>query len=153
MKINFLAATLAALLGTGFAVSAFAQAKPDQLVKQRQAKMTLQGKYFGPLALMAAGKIPYNGEVAARNAAFLEPLSRMAWDGFDPSTSGEKSNALPVIYQEPAKFRQAQEAMESSVTKLVSATKSGNEANVKAAAADVGKACGSCHNDFRAKQQ
>jgi len=151
MNRPFLVAALAAALSAGYAASAFSQVKPDQLVKQRQAKMTLQGKYFGPLALMAAGKIPYNAEVASRNAAFLEPLSKMAWDGFDPSTSGEKSNALPAVFQEQAKFKQAQERLEGDVTKLASAAKSGNEASVKAAAADVGKACGACHDNFRAK--
>jgi len=36
-----------------FTLDAVAQAKPEVLVKQRQAAMTLQGKYFGPLGGMA----------------------------------------------------------------------------------------------------
>ena len=40
---------------------------PRSMVKQRQAVMTLQGKYFGPMAGMAQGKIPYNADVVQRN--------------------------------------------------------------------------------------
>ncbi|HEX2567315.1 MAG TPA: cytochrome c, partial [Burkholderiales bacterium] len=50
------------------AADALAQVKPEILVKQRQAAMTLQGKYFGPLAAMAQGKAPYNAGVVQRNA-------------------------------------------------------------------------------------
>ena len=40
------------------ASAAFSQVKPEILVKQRQAAMTLQGKYAGPLGAMAQGKAP-----------------------------------------------------------------------------------------------
>jgi len=131
--------------------SAFAQAKPDVLVKQRQAAMTLQGKYFGPLAGMAQGKIPYNADVAARNAGFLDVLNKMPWDGFDPNTKDEKSRALPAIFSDAAKWKEAQDRFQGEVTKLVAATKGGDEAAVKAQIGAVGKSCGACHNDFRAK--
>ena len=87
MKSSVLAAALALVLGAT-ASSAFAQAKPEVLVKQRQAAMTLIGKYFGPLGGMAQGKVPYNAQVVQRNAGFLDNLSRMPWDGFDASTKG-----------------------------------------------------------------
>ena len=41
---------LAFALGAGFTLTAYSQVKPEIMVKQRQAAMTLQGKYFGPLA-------------------------------------------------------------------------------------------------------
>jgi len=53
MRKTLFAAGLAIALGTGFTLDAAAQAKPETKVKQRQAAMTLQGKYFGPLAGMA----------------------------------------------------------------------------------------------------
>jgi cytochrome c556 len=55
MKMSLLAAGLAVVVMSG---EALAQAKPEVLVKQRQAAMTLQGKYFGPMAGMAQGRIP-----------------------------------------------------------------------------------------------
>jgi cytochrome c556 len=152
MKKRLLLTGLAFALGAGIAQTAVSQVKPEILVKQRQAKMTLQGKYVGPLAAMAQGKIPYDAQVVARNAAFLEALSNMAWDGFDASTKDVKSAALPEVWTNAAKFKEAQERLEHDAAALVAAAKGGNEANVKAAIGAVGKDCGGCHQDFRQKQ-
>ncbi len=140
------------VLGLTVAQGALAQAKPEVLVKQRQAVMTLQGKYFGPMAAMAQGKIPYNAAVVQRNAGFLDNLSRMAWDGFDASTRGEKSRALPAIFDDSAGFKEAAARLESEAAKLVALSRSGDEAAVKAQIGAVGKTCGGCHDDYRQKQ-
>src|SRR5262249_8865410 len=115
MKKRLLLAGLALALGAGVAQTALAQAKPETLVKQRQAAMTLQGKYFGPMAGMAQGKVPYNADTVAMNSALLDALSRMAWDGFPESTKGEKSHALPAVWSDAAKFKTAQENFQNAV--------------------------------------
>ena len=152
MKKRLMLAGLAVALGAGYTLPAFSQVKPEILVKQRQAAMTLQGKYYGPLAGMAQGKVPYNADVVARNAAYLDVLDKMPWDGFAESTKDVKTAALPAIWNEPAKFKEAQEKFQGAVGALVAATKTGNEASIKAAIAEVGKAgCGNCHQNFRQK--
>jgi cytochrome c556 len=151
MKRSGLAAVVAIVLGAS-AGAVFAQQKPEVLVKQRQAVMTLQGKYFGPMAGMAQGKVPYNAEVVKRNSAYLDNLSRMAWDGFDPSTKDVKSAALPAIYERSPQFKEAAARLENEAHKLYQVAQSGSEDAVKAQIGAVGKACGGCHNDFRQKQ-
>jgi cytochrome c556 len=144
------------LAGVAMAVAggaAIAQVKPEILVKQRQAVMTLQGKYWGPIAGMASGKVsPYNADIVARNATYLENLTQMAWDGFDPSTQGVKSAALPEIYSNPAKFREASDRLQAETAKLGAVARARDEAGVKAQFGAVGKACGGCHESFRVKQ-
>jgi cytochrome c556 len=152
MKKRLFAAGVAVILGTSVAHNASAQVKPEILVKQRQAVMTLQGKYFGPLAAVAQGKAPYNAAAVQRNAGFLDNLSRMAWDGFDPGTRNEKSRALPAVYDNSAKFRENASRLENETSKLAALSRSGDEAAVKAQIGAVGKTCGSCHDDFREKQ-
>ena len=152
MKRKLLAATVVASFGAAWVVDAVAQVKPEILVKQRQAAMTLQGKYFGPLAGMAQGKLPYYANIVQRNAGYLDVLDKMPWDGFDPSTKNVKSAALPAIWNEPAKFKEAQERLQSEVSRLVSVSKGGDEGAVKAQIGAVGKACGGCHENFREKQ-
>lgn len=142
----------ATVIGLVISATAAAQAKPEQLVKQRQAAMTLQGKYFGPLGAMAQGKAPYNAELVRRNAAFLDALDKMPWDGFAASTKGVKSAALPAVFTDTAKFKEAQDRLQSEISKLVSLSKSGDEAAVKAQLGAVGKSCGGCHENFREKQ-
>jgi cytochrome c556 len=151
MKATIFATGFAVALGAGMSTNALAQAKPDVLVKQRQAVMTLQGKYLGPLVAVAQGKVPYNAEAVQRNAGFLDNLSRMAWDGFDPSTRGEKSRALPAIWDNNAKFKENTVRLENETSKLVTLSRGGDEAAVKAQIGAIGKLCGSCHDDFRSK--
>lgn len=149
MKKSLMAAGLAAMLVSG---TVFAQAKPEILVKQRQSAMTLIGKYWGPMAGMMQGKIPYDAAVIQRNAGFLDNLSRMPWDGFHESTKDVKSAALPTVWSDSAKFREAASRLENEASRLVQVSRSGDEAAVKAQLGAVGKSCGGCHNDFRAKQ-
>jgi cytochrome c556 len=143
---------LALILGAGYSLTASAQVKPETLVKQRQSAMTLQGKYWGPLGGMAQGKVPYDANIVARNAGYLDALSKMPWDGFAPSTKDVKSAALPAVFTDTAKFKEAQDHLQSEVTKLVAVSKGGDEAAVKAQLGAVGKACGGCHESFREKQ-
>ncbi len=146
-------AGLALVLGAGYAFTAFAQAKPETLVKQRQAAMTLQGKYFYPrLRPMAQGKIPYDANVAARDAELLMALTKMPWDGFVAGTKDLKTGALPAIYTDTAKFKESADRLQSETVKLVELTKKGDEAAVKAQILAVDKACGGCHESFREKQ-
>ena len=151
MKSKLVLSGLVVMLGASYGAAAFAQAKPDTLVKQRQAAMTLQGKYWGPIAGMASGKTPYNAETVARNAPILEVLSKLPWDGFNENTKDTKSHALPAVWTDNAKFKTAAERLQTTTAQLVKVSK-GDEATVKAALADVGKSCGGCHDDFREKQ-
>jgi cytochrome c556 len=152
MNSRLISIGLALVLGAGYSLTAFSQVKPETLVKQRQAAMTLQGKYWGPLGGMAQGKVPYDANTVARNAGYLEVLSKMPWDGFAASTKDVKSAALPAVFTDTAKFKEAQDHLQSEIAKLVSVSKGGDEAAVKAQLAATGKACGGCHETFREKQ-
>jgi len=151
MKKSLLLTGIAFALGAG---TALAQVKPEVMVKQRQAAMTLQAKYLGQMVPMAQGKVPFRADVVAYDASLLDALSRMPWDGFAESTKDVrdvKTAALPVIWSEPAKFKQAQDNFHNAVDALVRASKGGDEAAMKAAIGGVGKTCGGCHENFRQK--
>ena len=152
MNTKLFSIALALMLGAAYSLTAYSQAKSETLVKQRQAAMTLQGKYWGPLSGMAQGKVPCDANVVARNAGYLDALSRMPWDGFAASTKDVKSAALPAVFTDTAKFKEAQDRLQSEVTRLVSVVKGGDEAAVKAQLAATGKSCGGCHETFREKQ-
>lgn len=152
MKKALFATGIAIVFGAGAGI-ALAQVKPDVLVKQRQAVMTLQGKYWGPIAGMASGKVsPYNAEVISRNATYLENLAQMPWDGFHESTKGEKSRALPEIWTQKAKFDELTQRLQTETAKLGELARAKDEAGVKQQYAAVGKVCGACHDGFRQKQ-
>lgn len=147
-----LAAVAVALAVGSLSGAAFAQMKPDVMVKQRQAAMTLIAKYWGPIAGMASGKVsPYNADVVSRNATYLENLAQMPWDGFHENTKGEKSRALPEVWSQRAKFDELAQRLQSETAKLGEVARARNEAGVKQQFAAVGKVCGACHEGFRQK--
>jgi cytochrome c556 len=152
MKLKLVAAAMTAVVGSGYLLTAWTQVKPEVLVKQRQAAMTLQGKYFGPLGGMAQGRVPFDAKIVQRNADFLGVLAQMPWDGFDPSTANEKSRAKPELFKEPEKVKQNIERFQAEVNKLQQVAKSGDEGSIKAQIGAVGKACGACHDAYREKQ-
>ena len=151
MKNIVVAGAVAVSLGVA-AGTALAQVKPDVLVKQRQSAMTLIGKYFGPLGGMAQGRVPFDAKLVQRNAGYLDALSEMPWDGFDASTKGEKSRALPAVWEQEAKWKEAADRFRSEVDKLQTAAKGGDEGAIKSQIGAVGKSCGGCHDNFREKR-
>jgi cytochrome c556 len=151
VKKTLVAAASVLALGA-VAGAALAQQKPEVLVKQRQSAMTLIGKYFGPLGGMAQGKVPFDAKIVQRNAGYLDALSEMPWDGFDPSTKNEKSRALPALYEQPDKVKEAIQRFQSEIDKLQQVAKGGDESAIKSQIGAVGKACANCHDNFRAKQ-
>lgn len=150
MRTKMLAAAIA-IAALGASLDALAQTKPDVLVKQRQAAMTLQAKYLGPIGAMLKGAAPYNADVVAINATFLENLARMPWDGFDASTKGEKTKAKPEVFTDTAKFKADAEQLEQATAKLGAVARAKDEAGVRASFGAVAKACGGCHDTFRQK--
>jgi len=152
MTKSLVAAALAVTLGSlaGFAA---AQVKPEIMVKQRQSAMALIGKYWGPIAGMASGKVsPYNADVISRNATYLENLAQMPWDGFHDSTKDEKNTkALPEVWSQKAKFDELAQRLQTETAKLGEVARKKDEAGVKTQYAAVGKVCGGCHESFRAK--
>lgn len=151
MHKNSFFSGLVFVFACAFSLGALAQVKPEVLVKQRQAGMTLIGKYWGPLGGMGAGRVPFDAAVVARNAGYLETLSKLPWDGFNPSTAGEKSAALPAVYSDAAKFKEAAESMQAALAKLAVTARGGSEADIKSAIGAAGKTCAGCHDTFRQK--
>src|SRR5687768_17092053 len=117
MKKRTLWMCLAIGFATLAAMPASSQVKPDTQVRQRQAAMILQGKYFyGHLRPTAQGKIPYDGAAVARNVGYLDALARMPWDGFTPETKGITSRTTPAVFNEAAKWKEAQERFTAEVS-------------------------------------
>ena len=82
----------------------------------------------------------------------LDALDKMPWDGFNPNTKDVKSRALPAVFTDTAKFKEAQDRLQSEVAKLVAVSKNGDEAAVKLQLGATGKACDGCHENFRERQ-
>jgi cytochrome c556 len=147
-----LTAFLATLLAGAVALAVAQDMKPDRSIKYRQGALTTLSWQFGMLGAMAKGERPYNKDEAIRRASYVAELSKLPWEGFGPGTDqGAPTKAKPEIWKEPAKFKDYQDKLIAEAAKLGTVAKTGDEAAFKAQVGATGKACGNCHDDFRAK--
>jgi cytochrome c556 len=146
--IGFVAVAAAGVMAIAFAQ----EVKPDRAIKYRQGVLTAISWNFGIMGSMAKGETPYNKDEAIKRATTVSQLSTLPWEGFSAGTdSGAPTKAKPDIWKEPAKFKERQDKFIEEAGKLATVAKSGDEAAFKAQVGVTGKACGNCHDDFRAK--
>ena len=114
------------------------------------------GFYMAPLGGMARGRIPIDTALVARNAQRIGALAPMLTDTFKLNTteSGVTSEALPVIWEQPAEFQAKIETLVERAADLsrIAETETA-EGAIKGGIAKLGQACGSCHDDFRVKDE
>ncbi len=139
-------------LASCLAAPALAQfAKTEDAIKYRQSAMFVMQQNFARVAAMAAGKVPFDAKLAADSAAVAEFMSKLPWPGFVPGSDKGQTKAKPEIWSAKAKFDEQAGKMQTEMTKLAVAAKSGNLDAIKTAVNATGGACKSCHDDFRAK--
>lgn len=137
----------------GIAIVAEAQTAPAQIIKQRQELMKSNGAAAAALVKMMRGEQPYNQAAAHQAAVTINTNSKQIPNLFPPGSGAEagvKTGALPAIWQNKADFDAKAQALEAESAKLVAAN---DEGAVKAEFGSVGKACGACHQTYRAKEK
>lgn len=136
----------------GFSGTASAQfAKPEDAIKYRKNALFVMQQHYARIGAMASGKVPFNAQVAADNAAIAETMSKLPWAAFGEGTDLGETKARPEIWQEQAKFKAAAEKMQSEMGKLAAAARTGNLDSIKTAFQATSSSCKACHDDFRAK--
>jgi cytochrome c556 len=106
---------------------------------------------------MAKGDMEYDAGVAEANAKDLNTLAQYAADSlFLPGTStaemAGKSWALPSVWEETDRFVHSFDALREQTANVAAEAGKGKD-QLTAAVAEMGKACGNCHDDFRKKQE
>jgi len=153
---------LAAVGSLVLASAAFAQGAPmtpeqkaQAAVKLRQSVFQLQAFTFGPVgASLRPGGPPVNPAVALKAAQRLEVLSTFIPEVFNNDThgvSGLTTKARDAIWTSKSDFDQKAADLGTAAAALEAAAKGGDVGEIKKATGGVGKACGSCHDQFRDK--
>ena len=143
-------AIAAALAATATALVAFAQAKPEDQIKQRRSAYAVLGYNFANLGAMAQEKKPYNKEEAARSADIVAALSDYPKGHFGTGTDKGETTARAEIWQNRSDFDAKMDKMITAAKALPQAARADLPA-LKKAVADAGGACKACHDDYRAK--
>ncbi|MBL8697307.1 MAG: cytochrome c [Alphaproteobacteria bacterium] len=154
-KLSLLALALAATTVLTEVEMAFAQS-PGATIEQRKAVMKGNGGAMKALGPMANGSQPWNQATAIQALDTLaknggETMTKLFPQGSGP-TSGEKTAALPAIWEKWADFQAAAKGQADAATTLLALARANDEAGFKSGFAAMGRACGTCHEPFRAKQ-
>ncbi len=137
---------LAAVAMVGGATIALAQ---DDVIKARQDDRKQAAAAMRAIKGIIDAKGPTAG--AVEQAAKLKQL-QVAFEKMFPAGSDKgDTKALPTVWSDWAGFQAAGKAADAAYDKLAVAAGSGDMAALTAAFADAGKACGACHEKFRAK--
>lgn len=142
----------AALAATTLALAGQAQAqfqKPEDAVKYRQSALFVMGQHFGRVGAMAAGRVPFDAQVAQEQMSIVMTVAQLPWAGFTPDTANIRSRAQANIWTETAKFNQAGDKSLADLAALQAATQTGELAAVRRAFGNAQASCKACHDDFR----
>ena len=126
-------------------------AKTEDAIKYRQSSLFIMGQHFGRIGAMVNDKIPFDAAQAKESASILNMVSKLPWAGFVPNSDKGDTKARPEIWEDPGKFKSAQERLAAAIPKLAAATDSGDKARIKEAFGEAAGACKNCHDNFRAK--
>jgi len=148
-KQTLLVAVMSALAAgamVGGATIALAQA---DVIKQRQDNR----KETAATMRSIKGVIDAKGDVKAvvTSAAKLKELEAAFVKLFPAGSDKGETKALPTVWSDMPGFMAASKNVDAAYDKLAVAAGSGDLAAVTAAFGDTGKACGACHDKFRAK--
>ena len=152
-KMVHLAALGAAVL-VGLGAVADAQTNIGDVIAKRQESMKANGAAMKTLTPIVRGDAPWDQAAATKAAMALADTGKALPQAF-PQGSGPdagKTAALPVIWQQWSDFQAKSKALADEGSKLTTLAQANDQAGFKVQFANVGKACGGCHETYRQKQ-
>lgn len=155
-KRNIVLSTTALCVAVAASTIAFAgshggEKAQEAAAKYRQSTFSMVKHHFGPMGAMMKGKVAFNAEAFAKNAAAVATLSQLAPNGFEVSGVSMESDAKDAIWENKAAFDEKMTAFQTASAALAEAAKSGDEGKMKKAFGPVAKSCKGCHTDYREK--
>jgi cytochrome c556 len=150
----------AGLLAATLGAAAFAADEPANIVKYRNAFMDANGAHISMISAVVKGEVSFTGDIAANAQALAEQgqlltanLKQLFPEGTAKGETGEKSAALPVIWEKWGDFEQAAQKFEEESAKFAEVAQGGDMAAIGPALGTLGKeGCGGCHETFREKE-
>jgi cytochrome c556 len=130
------------------------EAQAKSAIETRQGLFKVIGSQMGPIGGMLRNQREFDAALVARNAARIQTLSEIIPEMFTNDTrqfTTVKTSALDGIWNSAADFKTKADVLNKAAAAAVVAAKTGDKGATMKASADVGKACGGCHDNYRAK--
>lgn len=140
------------LAALAVAASLASAATPEDAIKYRHSVMETMAGHVNAISLIFAGKVEHQ-EYLLSHAEALAAGGDQVGKLFPPGSGVGKTEALPLIWQEPDKFQKATERVKAATAQLRDAIKSGDKAAIGNAFKPVGDACKGCHDRYREEEE
>ena len=148
--MRMLRAAWIAALAAGISLPAAAQfARPEEAVKYRQATWAVLNQHFTRIGAMTRGRVPFNGQLAVRDAEVVAALARLPASAFGPGTDLPNDHARPEIWTETQRFRELSDRMVAETTRLLTVAQTQDLDRLKAAYGAAANTCKECHDAYR----
>ncbi len=119
-------------------------------VKRRMDLMTSMGKAMKGLGDMLKGKTVYDRAAAHEHARAIEQHTSMILEQFPEGSVQPPSEARPTIWQEWSVFEEIATQAQAGSSELRAILEDGaDQRAVIAQYAELGRACGACHERYR----
>lgn len=142
----------AALALSALAGVAAATEDKDPALAYRESMMTLIGANFGPMMMATKGEIPWDDKRMAgwgKDLAALATLNQMR--GFPPGSDKGETHAKPEIWKNMEDFTKKMEDFQLAAAKLGQVAAGSDRKAIEEQVKATGKTCGSCHDDYKEK--
>lgn len=149
MRKTLVVALIGALAAGGMVGGAtIAMAQGDVIAERKENRKQAAAAMRAIKGIIDA-KGPTSG--AVEQAAKLKTLEIAFAKQFPAGSDKGDTKALPAIWTDMAGFQAANKVADVAYDKLAAAAGSGNIEALTVAFGETGKACGACHDKFRAK--
>lgn len=136
---------------TGVALAqALAPAKPEDAVRYRQSVLFVMNQHMGAMAAMVRGDRPFDQAAFLANASTVDTFAKLPWEAiYVPGADQGKHRVKPEAFKEKDKILANAKRLQDSTAALVTAARSGDQAQIKTAFGGVGASCKNCHDSYR----
>jgi len=126
-----------------------ARAQDDKgFVSYRQNLMEGMGHDMGAIGDILKNGLPLQKNIAGHARSIAEHSSLIT-AAFEKKALGAPNDAQPAIWQDWAKFQKGAADFQAEADAFVAAAQTGDMSKIGAGMNKLGKACGSCHDDYR----
>ena len=156
-NVKILAATLAFVTLSTLAIAhgenVHSEKGHSKAIDYRNSVMTVMKWNIRPMGKMVKGEMPYDKDAFAQHAADLKNTSHLnLLAGFpEGSDEGEDTSARIDIWMDWDGFVEKYDALKKASSELAETAAGGDLDAIKPKFGAVGKACKSCHDDFKDK--
>lgn len=148
-KKTLIIAVVGALAAAGMVGGATVALAQADVIKERQDNRKQAAAAMRAIKAVVDAK--GEAKVVVTQAAKLKELDLAFVKLFPPGSDKGETKALPAIWSDMAGFQAASKNADAAFDKLAVAGGSGDFTAIAAAFGDAGKACGACHDKYRAK--